>query len=608
MAYYVWHFFFFTVILYTSITAKQFEYRYHVCTNSSTTNSSFPSNLNITLSSLYANAAHKDGFYNTSAGQNSDRVNGLFLCRGDTSPELCQSCIKTSSEDIMKQCPDNKEAIICLGDLRNQLVTSAVSSSNLFAMGDRNGTAFSKLYGLVQCTPDISPSECGICLSSCVSDIPGCCNGKQGGNVLKPSCSIRYEIYPFYTASPAPPPPASSPSLPTPPTTSSNPSGKRNTSSRAIVYITVPTSAFVALLNNSYFLLPAVGDEITSVQSLQFDLGTIEAATNNFSDINKIGKGGFGDVYMGRLPNGQEIAVKRLSRSSRQGAGEFKNEVVLVAKLHYRNLVRLLGYCLRGEEKLLIYEYVPNKSLDYFLFDPAKQRLLDWWNRYKIISGIARGLLYLHEDSRLRIIHRDLKASNVLLDGEMNPKIADFGMAKIFEEDQSQGNTSRVVGTYGYMSPEYAMQGQFSVKSDVYSFGVLILEIISGKKNSSFYQSDHGLDLLSYSWRLWTNGAPLELVDASLGDSYTRNEITRCIHIGLLCVQEDPNDRPTMTTIVLMLSSFSITLPLPREPAYFVKSRNSLSFPIMEPDSDQSTSKSKSLSANDMSITELYPR
>ncbi|KAJ6978808.1 cysteine-rich receptor-like protein kinase 10 [Populus alba x Populus x berolinensis] len=395
MAYYVWHFFFFTAILYTSITAQQFEYRYHECTNSSTTNSSFPSNLNITLSSLYANAAHKDGFYNTSAGQNSDRVYGLFLCRGDTSPELCQSCIKTSSEDIMKQCPDNKEAIIwydrcmlrysnrsifsiaeqrptillwnandienvmnlnqfnaSLGDLMNQLVTSAVSSSDLFAMGDRNGTAFSKLYGLVQCTPDISPSECGICLSSCVSDIPGCCNGKQGGNILKPSCSIRYEIYPFYTASPAPPPPASSPSLPTPPTTSSNPSGKRNTSSRAIVYITVPTSAFVVLLFTLFYCYlhhkarkkynapegGNVGDEITSVQSLQFDLGTIEAATNNFSDINKIGKGGFGDVYMGRLPN--------------------------------------------GEEKLLIYEYVPNKSLDYFLFDPAKQRLLDWWNRY----------------------------------------------------------------------------------------------------------------------------------------------------------------------------------------------------------------------------------
>ncbi|KAL3596254.1 hypothetical protein D5086_007891, partial [Populus alba] len=240
------------------------------------------------------------------------------------------------------------------------------------------------------------------------------------------------------------------------------------------------------------------GDEISTVESLQFDLSSIEAATNNFSPDNKLGEGGFGEVYKGTLPNGQQIAVKRLSKYSGQGEAEFKNEVLLIAKLQHRNLVRLLGFCLQGAEKILIYEFVPNKSLDHFLFDPAKQGLLDWSIRCKIIGGIARGLLYLHEDSRLRIIHRDLKASNVLLDGEMNPRIADFGMAKIFGGDQSQGITNRIAGTFGYMSPEYAMHGQYSVKSDVYSFGVLILEIISGKKNSSFYQSDNGMDLLSY--------------------------------------------------------------------------------------------------------------
>ncbi|KAG7964052.1 hypothetical protein I3843_09G149400 [Carya illinoinensis] len=234
-----------------------------------------------------------------------------------------------------------------------------------------------------------------------------------------------------------------------------------------------------------------------------FDLRMIVAATNNFSVSNKLGEGGFGSVYKGSLYNGKEIAVKRLSKYSGQGIEEFKNEIAIIAKLQHRNLVRIIGYCVQGEEKMLIYEYLPNRSLDTFIFDETKRSLLDWGKCFEIICGIARGILYLHQDSRLRIIHRDLKASNVLLDNAMHPKITDFGMSGIVAResgDQIEANTNRVVGTCGYMSPEYAMQGVFFMKSDVYSFGVLLLEIITGKRNNTSYHDDPPSNLVGHLW------------------------------------------------------------------------------------------------------------
>ncbi|KAL7201083.1 hypothetical protein ACSBR1_032899 [Camellia fascicularis] len=299
-----------------------------------------------------------------------------------------------------------------------------------------------------------------------------------------------------------------------------------------------------------------------------FSFASILAATNNFSPENKLRQGGFGPVYKGILPEGQEIAVKRLLRGSGQGLVEFKNEIILIAKLQHMNLVRLLGCCIHRDEKMLIYEDMPNKSLDFFLFDSTQKELLDWKKRYNIIEGIAQGLLYLHEYSRLRIIHRDLKASNILLDNDMNSKISDFGMARIFGRNESEANTNRVVGTYGYMSPEYAMEGLFLEKSDVYSFGVLMLEIVSGRKNSSFYHHDRPVNLIGYACELWKEGNGLELMDSTLGNSCSSSQVLRCIQVGLLCVQENAVDRPTMSDVISMLNNETTLLPTPNFTAY----------------------------------------
>uniref|UniRef100_A0A0D9VK35 non-specific serine/threonine protein kinase n=1 Tax=Leersia perrieri TaxID=77586 RepID=A0A0D9VK35_9ORYZ len=339
------------------------------------------------------------------------------------------------------------------------------------------------------------------------------------------------------------------------------------------------------------------------------DLSSIYDATNHFSKENKLGEGGFGPVYRGVLGGGAEIAVKRLSARSRQGAAEFRNEVELIAKLQHRNLVRLLGCCMEKDEKMLIYEYLPNRSLDAFLFDPKKRSQLDWKTRQSIILGIARGLLYLHEDSCLKVIHRDLKASNVLLDTKMNPKISDFGMAKIFEEGGNEVNTGNVVGTYGYMAPEYAMEGVFSVKSDVFSLGVLVLEILSGQRNGAMYLQDHQQTLIQDAWKMWRDDKAAEFMDASLGGDYCKEEAWRCFHVGLLCVQESPELRPTMSNVVLMLISDQMQLPEPAQPPLFAARTAPKKVSASEFSLGLRTAETtKTHSVNDVSISMIEPR
>ncbi|XP_059660867.1 G-type lectin S-receptor-like serine/threonine-protein kinase At4g27290 [Cornus florida] len=343
-----------------------------------------------------------------------------------------------------------------------------------------------------------------------------------------------------------------------------------------IIPILLAAVVLLGLFFLLYFLrrkLKRVGMETKNedIELPFFDLDTIVNATKNFSSTNMIGEGGFGHVYKGKLATGQEIAVKRLSNNSGQGLQEFTNEVILITKLQHRNLVKLLGSCIEGEERMLIYEYMPNKSLDYFIFDQNRRLELPWQKRFEIAMAISRGLLYLHQDSRLRIIHRDLKASNILLDEELSPKISDFGIARSFGTNQIEAKTKRVIGTYGYMSPEYAIDGKFSVKSDVFSLGVLLLEIVSGKKNRKFHHPNHCHSLLGHTWLLWNDHKALELVDSCLKSSYIESQVLRCIQVGLLCVQKLPNDRPTMSSVVFMLGNEGVALPEPKQPGFFVE-------------------------------------
>ncbi|KAF8065678.1 hypothetical protein N665_1165s0007 [Sinapis alba] len=297
------------------------------------------------------------------------------------------------------------------------------------------------------------------------------------------------------------------------------------------------------------------------LQTGSFTLKQIKRATNNFDPENKIGEGGFGPVYKGVLGDGTTIAVKQLSSKSKQGNREFVTEIGMISALQHPNLVKLYGCCIEGKELLLVYEYLENNSLARALFGSEKQRLhLDWATRNKICIGIAKGLAYLHEESRLKIVHRDIKATNVLLDQSLNAKISDFGLAKLDEEENTHIST-RIAGTIGYMAPEYAMRGYLTDKADVYSFGVVCLEIVSGKSNTNYRPKEEFVYLLDWAYVLQEQGNLLELVDMDLGTNFSKKEAKRMLNIALLCTNPSPTLRPPMSSVVSMLEGKSKVEP-----------------------------------------------
>lgn len=350
-------------------------------------------------------------------------------------------------------------------------------------------------------------------------------------------------------------------------------------------------------------------EKIAAQERKKFSFEILSKATDNFHPSRKLGEGGFGPVYKGRLVDGREIAVKMLAQHSRQGKKEFENEAKLLASVQHRNVVNLFGYCAHGEDKLLVYEYIANESLDKLLFKSDRRQELDWKRRYDIIAGVAKGLQYLHEDSPTCIIHRDIKASNILLDDKWVPKIADFGMARLFPEDQTHINT-RVAGTNGYMAPEYVMHGHLSVKADVFSFGVVMLELISGRRNSSHNLNVDGQNLLEWAYKLYKKGKSLEVLDPSVVTTAVAEQVALCVQIALLCIQSDPSLRPTMHRVVVLLSRRPTSLEEPTKPGFpgsrYRRSRH-LGASSSRTGTSGASSSTKSESSSTMSTTATRP-
>ncbi|KAF3952075.1 hypothetical protein CMV_022334 [Castanea mollissima] len=459
-----------------------------------TSNSTYKANLNHLLSILTSNTEIDYGFYNSSYGRDPDKVYAIGLCRGDVKPDECRICLSYTRNLLTQLCPNQKEAMrqdeYCIlrysfrnifGIMEDDPVLTQHNRGSLrkFAEANSTGTNLKTKYALVQCTPDLSQTDCSDCLLSAFGQIHLCCDGKIGAVIFTPSCNFRYEEYTFFGP-----------------------------------------------------------------------VADIATPSTNTSDI----------------------ATPSTNTSAAKGNDGNKSQMVITVG-------SIIAFVAVGVLIIISCIYLRVRKAREKPENPIKREQLDWARRYKIIGGIAR----------------------------------DFGMARYFELDQSEANTNRIVGTYGYMSPEYAMYGQFSVKSDVFSFGVLMLEITSGRKNSSFGNGENIENLLSYAWKNWKHGMVSNLADPTL-EAGSTTEIMRCIQIGLLCVQENVADRPAMASVVLMLNSPSISLPIPSQPAFFMNSGTKSNICLQwehdsrVTESNQSKSSFVQASLNEASITELSPR
>lgn len=575
------------------------------CSQYNVTNfSEFNSNLNATFKELREQINGGKKFATAQQPRGSDQVYTMVQCRQYVSTADCAACF-TAAESLIRNCSAaNGARVIYLACslryesssfydqstqegrfgfcgnrtalqadafktaaqelLENLKVATpkingffAASKSNIIgsrtgANADNNNSTAA--YGIAQCVETISETGCQNCLSGAFDNIQKCL-GNAFGWAVDAGCFLRYSDTPFFADNQ---------------TTDITPFLKNGSSNKKAIIggvvgggtglIIFAVFVWFMISRKSKKIQRGNISEATELQGpVNYRLKDLISATRKFSEENKLGEGGFGDIYKGTLKNGKIVAVKKLGIGiSRRTLSDFENEVRLISNVHHRNLIRLLGCCSQGPELILVYEYMVNSSLDKFLFG-EKRGSLNWKQRFDIILGTARGLAYLHEDFHVRIIHRDIKPSNVLLDDDLQPKIADFGLARLLPESRSHLSTN-FAGTLGYTAPEYAIHGQLSEKVDAYSFGVLVLEIISGTKSSET-KGDEDEYLLKRAWRLYENGTHWQLMDESLDpNDYTKEEAEKVVEIALMCTQSAANSRPTMSEVVAFLKSKSSSL------------------------------------------------
>ncbi|KAI3957101.1 hypothetical protein MKX01_004392 [Papaver californicum] len=534
---------------------EPFYLAWSACTGSNfTANSPYKTNLNLLLSSLSTTFTNNNtvppryGYRNITIGENPNTVYGSLHCREDIAPDICSKCVQIATDEVVQDtdgygCPNSKGAIM----FYNGCVVR-YSDKYYFSRKDQSPN-----NGFLTMADFENPDQFRNLTLGLLNDLVAkAVNDNSSGPSLYATGSTNY-------------------------------------SSSNQVYAMVQCTPDITPTLCESCLRTSIGTLSCCTESKGGRVLT-PSCTFRFEVYTFYGK----SLY---TTQAQAPAPLLLPPSILQSPSNTTNSIGNNSTKLAVSIAIPLGIALLVLSSFAVWRFCFHKRKrtdDGKYYDTEKQTSLDWERRYKIVGGIARGLLYLHEDSRVRIIHRDLKTSNILLAADMTPKISDFGMARLFVLDQTQANTMRVVGTYGYMAPEYALQGRFSVKSDVFSFGVLVLEILSGKKNTSFYESVAGgaQDLLTYAWRHWQDDSAMELLDSSLKENCSRSEFMRCVHIALLCVQDSIANRPTMASVIQMLNSNSMDLPLPTRPAYFVSDQ------AMEDD----------CSVNEVSVTELDPR
>ncbi|KAK1377483.1 putative cysteine-rich receptor-like protein kinase 3-like [Heracleum sosnowskyi] len=407
------------------------------------------------------------------------------------------------------------------------------------------------VYAAAQCVETISLSDCGNCLTRVYTNLQTCLP-QSGGSSVEAGCFLRYSDSSFFADSNI---------------TNITPYIRGGSSSRKKSIIGIVGGLCLLFLITASLLWyqlvrkPKVAEngdvlQVTELQgTIVYSFKDLKSATKSFSQDYKIGEGGFGDVYKGIMRNGDVVAVKKHALTSNKAKADFESEVRLISSINHRNVIRLLGCSDKGSELLLVFQYMENGSLDKFLYG-EKQGTLTWKQRVDIILGIARGLAYLHEEFHLCIIHRDIKSSNILLDNGFQPKIADFGLARLTRENQSHQISSRYAGTRGYTAPEYAIHGHLTEKVDTFSYGIVVLEIISGLHCTDVKIEPVNGSLLEHAWQLHEDDKDLDLVDEKLDpNECDREYVKKIIQLALMCTQLPASLRPAMSEVVVLLTS-----------------------------------------------------